>query len=244
MNGLAYKPIYLLAGSPGVRQRGADPLLARALATAGIAQPTVAYIGAASNDNWAFYQMMAPILRRSGAGQVNLAPLAGKRTRLDKARAILEAADIIYISGGDVEAGMEVLEERGIIPFLRGLYAAGKPFFGISAGSIMLARQWVRWRDPHDDTTAELFPCLGFAPILCDTHGEGDGWEELQALLRLEPEGTIGYGIPSGAGLCVYPDGKVEALGAPANRYAHQWGRVVRMADLPLAAAQDVTVSR
>ena len=46
----------------------------------------------------------------------------------------------------------------------------------------MLARRWVRWTDPHNDDSAELFPCLGFAPVFCDTHGEGDGWGELRAL--------------------------------------------------------------
>jgi hypothetical protein len=96
----------------------------------------------------------------------------------------------------------------------------------------MLAWQWVRWEDPEDDTTASLLPCMGFAPIVCDTHGETEGWEELHTLLRLSPEGTPGYGIPAGAGLCVHPDGTLEALGAPVHCYAHSGGRVVRNADL------------
>ena len=78
------------------------------------------------------------------------------------------------------------MQEKNITDFLVGLYKQGKPFFGISAGSIMLAQEWIRWRDPEDDTTAEIFPCLGIAPVICDTHGEEDGWEELQALIALE----------------------------------------------------------
>jgi cyanophycinase-like exopeptidase len=177
--------------------------------------------------------MISGYLRRCGAGRITLAPLAGRRGKLEKARAILESADMVFISGGDVEAGMEVLEERQILPFLHELFERGKPFFGSSAGSIMLGRQWVRWEDPDDDATASLFPCMGLAPIVCDTHGEAEGWEELRTLLWLTQEGTVGYGIPTGAGLRVCPDGTVEALGAPAHCYAHGRGAAVRRADLP-----------
>ncbi len=231
-------PIYLLAGNPGARRAGRDPLLTRILASWGIPHPSVAYVGAASRDNRAFFLMLSHYIRQCGAGEVTLAPLASRWANLAKAQAILEGADAIFVSGGDVEAGMGVLEGRGIVPFLRGLYEGGKPFLGISAGSIMLARQWVRWEDPDDDATASAFPCLGFAPILCDTHGEGEGWEELQALLRLAPDSTPGYGIPAGAALGVHSGGRLEALGAPAHRFAQQDGAVVRLPDLPLPQAR------
>jgi len=180
--------------------------------------------------------MISAYLRRCGAERVTLAPLADRRRKLERARAILESADMVFISGGDVETGMEVLEERQVLPFLRELFERGKPFFGSSAGSVMLGRQWVRWEDPNDDTTASPFPCMGLAPIVCDAHGEAEEWEELCTLLRLTPEGTVGYGIPTGAGLCVRPDGTLEALEAPVHRYAHRGGTAVRRADLPTIA--------
>jgi cyanophycinase-like exopeptidase len=204
----------------------------RILASCGVPHPSIAYIGAASGDNHPFFLMLSTYMRQCGAGQVTLAPLASKRAKIEKAQAILESADMVFVSGGDVEAGMRVLDERQILPFLRGLFESGKPFFGISAGSIMLARQWVRWADPDDDATAGAFPCMGFAPVLCDTHGEGEGWEELRALLRLTPDGALGYGIPAGAGLCVNPDGRMEALGAPVYCFAHKSGAVMRIEDL------------
>lgn len=227
-------PLYMLAGGPGSRHKDGDPIIKQVLANSGIPHPSVAYVGAASDDNRPFLLMLTGYLRLSGAGAVTLAPLAGKRVDLVKTRAILQAADIVYISGGDVEVGMKVLEERQILSFMRELYEGGKPFFGISAGSIMLGQQWVRWRNPDDDTTAELFPCMGFAPLACDTHGEGEGWEELRALLRLNAVGTEAYGIPSGSGLCIYPDGRMEALGTPVHRYAHQPDGVARGVDVPV----------
>jgi peptidase E len=225
--------IYLLAGGRSSLRRGRDPLLTRVLASCGVPRPSIAYVGAASGDNKPFFSMISAYFRKCGAERVVLAPLAGRRPKFEKARAILESADMVFISGGDVEAGMEVLEERQILPFLRELFERGKPFFGSSAGSVMLGRQWVRWEDPDDDATASLFPCMGLVPIVCDTHGEAEEWEELCTLLRLMPEGTFGYGIPAGAGLCVRPDGTLEALGAPVHCYVHRGGAAVRRADLP-----------
>ena len=139
---------------------------------------------------------------------------------------------MVFLSGGDVEAGMAVLEATGTIPVLDRLFRSGRPFFGLSAGSIMLARQWIRWADPDDEASAQGFPCLGFAPVLIDTHGEADGWVELVALLGLQEAGTVGYGIPTGAGLAAGPDGGLRALGSPVHRFARAPSGVERIGDL------------
>ena len=225
-------PIYLLAGDPGARRSMKDPLICRAIASCGVVEPSIAYVGAASGDDTSFFKMIAGLMRACGAGEVELAPLAGRRVKLETTRAILAKVDMIFVSGGDVEEGMEVLEERGMMPFLRELHGGGKPFFGLSAGSIMLARQWIVWDDPNDDSTSSAFPCMGFAPVLCDTHAEDEGWEELRALLLISPEGTSGYGIPTGAGLCVHPGGGLEALGMPVSCFAKIDRMVKRRPDL------------
>ncbi len=237
------RPVYLIAGGRGMeRRRGPDPLIQAALGLAGASgsraarsserRPSVAYVGAASGDNAMFRVLVARLFQKAGAGAVTLAPLCGKRADPRKARAVLEEADIIFVSGGDVEEGMRVLEETEMIEPLRLLHRQGKPFFGISAGSIMLARQWVRWRDPHDDASAELFPCLGIARVFCDTHGEGDGWEELKALVRLAPPRAIGHGIVSGSALVVGSGGKVSALGGEIDRFTRKAGEVARIESL------------
>lgn len=226
------KPVWLIAGGPGSRRRGPDPLLARALALAGKPSPSVAYVGAPSGDSRAFYLMIATLLKRAGAGEVTLVRLCGRRPDVARARDELARADIVFVTGGDVEEGMRVLESTGTVETLRGLAAGGVPFLGVSAGSIMLARSWVRWRDPQDESSAELFPCLGIADVWCDTHGEAEGWEELTALARIVPEGSVGHGITSGAALVVRPDGSPEAAGGPVHRFASRGGQAVRIADL------------
>jgi len=226
-------PIFLIAGGRGIRiWRGPDPLLQAVFRQVGVRRPTVAYVGAASEDNPAFRLLITKRLQKAGAGKVTLAPLSGRRGNPEKAKAVLEASDLVFISGGDVEEGIRVLKEKGMPEPLRRLYRAGKPFFGISAGSIMLAQRWIRWTDPDDDTSSELFDCLGFASVLCDTHGEAEGWEELQAMLALSPIGAIGYGIASGTAIVVEPDGTVSALGGEVHRFQKQAGRVVQVRSL------------
>ena len=224
-------PIHLIAGGRGHRRQGADPLLQQVFAQTGQPAPSIAYVGVASDDDAGFLQWLTALFKSSGSGPVRLAPMAARGADLDEARRVLESSAIVYITGGDVEAGMAHLRRCRMVPLLGRLYRAGRPFFGLSAGSIMLARQWVRWTDADDDSTAETFPCLGLAPVLCDCHAEDDDWEELHALLRLEPEGTIGYGIPSGGALKVTPQGTVHALGKTAVRFDHHQARVRRLPD-------------
>jgi cyanophycinase-like exopeptidase len=193
----------------------------------------VAYLGAASGDNRAFRVLISGVLKKAGAGDVVLAPLCGKRADPEAARKVLTDTDLVFVSGGDVDEGMRVLRRARMMRLLKTLHREGKPFFGISAGSIMLCRRWVRWRDPRDDSSAELFPCLGLAPVLCDTHGEADGWEELRALLMLSPVGALGYGIASGTALIVEPDGSIVARGGEVARFRRRASGVIPVENLP-----------
>jgi cyanophycinase-like exopeptidase len=226
--------IYLVAGDPGKRGRGRDPLLAAILARIGLAGPSVAYVGAASSDNRFFFLWIAALLKKAGAGSVRLAALASRRADPAKAHSLLQEADLVFVSGGDVEAGMRVLERSGSGALLKELYRAGKPFIGLSAGSIMLARSWVRWSDADNNGTAEAFPCLGLAPLICDTHAEKEDWEELKVLLKLTGA-PVGFGIPAGAALRVAADGSLAALGQPVHRLGLKDAQAQRLAVLPVS---------
>jgi len=225
----AAKPVYLLAGRWG---RNPDPIITRVIAESGFKKPSIGYIGAASGDNLDFYKRMESYFEAAGAGVTTLAPTVNPGNGMGETQKILKDADIVFISGGDVEAGMQILQQRKLVNFLKELYLAGKAFFAVSAGSIMLAQEWVRWRNPEDDTTAVLFPCIGIAPVICDTHGEADGWEELIASLKLEKPGTIGYGIVSGHALIVNPDGSVTAAGGTVHQFIRRRNAVESLPDL------------
>jgi peptidase E len=227
------KPVFLMSGGRSSRQgKKVDTAMRAILEATACKAPSIGYVGAASDDDRSFFKLIAAELIKAGASEVVHALIAPAKADLVKARSILEKADAVFISGGDVERGMQVLEEKNMGGFLKDLHQQGKLFFGASAGSIMLAREWVRWQDPEDDASAELFPCLGFAGVICDTHSESDGWEELQAALSLEKSTTTGYGITTGACLKVDPTGTLEAFGEPVNVFQNQAGKVLKQPDI------------
>jgi peptidase E len=223
------KPLYLLAG----RAEGTMGCILEAVfRDIGKARPTIAYVGAASEDNRDFFRRMAGIIMRVKDCEIVPAFTYARHADTRKAVGIIESADAVFVSGGDVEAGMAVLERKSLTSLFPEMYEAGKLFFGVSAGSIMLSDRWVRWRNPDDDSTAELFPCLGLASFICDTHGEGDDWDELRAAVTLGPERVPGYGITSGACLKVYSDGSLEALAGSVAVYMRRGQAAEKQPDL------------
>jgi peptidase E len=224
-----HKPLFLLAGGRGSNNQAIFKSIFKDTRKT---NPVVAYVGAANGDDQRFFGFMGAEIQGVGKCTLNQVLLASKKADLVKAKAVLSSADAIFISGGDVEVGVNIIHEKGLIVFFRSLFDQGKLFFGVSAGSIMLAEQWVRWSNPDDDSTANLFSCLGLAPVICDTHAEEDNWVELKTAIQLKGNGSIGYGIPSGACLKVKPDGNVEAIGNAVTVFAQNNKKVVRRADL------------
>ena len=226
------KPLYLLSGGREGNSKSTNQIVRAVFRETSKMSPNIAYVGVASDDNRIFYQFIVGVMKKAGDCKVHRVLICSPKTDLSKAKEILESADAIFMSGGDVEMGMQILVEKNMDIFLQGFYRQGKLFFGASAGSIMLAREWVRWKDENDDSTAELSPCLGLAPIICDTHAEDDNWTELKMALKLRGNNVPGYGIPAGICLKVYPDGRVEALGGAIVRYALLNGKIERQDDL------------
>jgi peptidase E len=226
------KQVHLLAGGRASTRENLCKLIQRIYKDNEITLPTIAYIGAANGDDESFFQRNAENLRAAGAGKVIHTPLLSSEVDREKTKRILGSADLVYISGGDVFEGMQSLETKNMVGFLQGLYQQGKPFFGLSAGSIILAEKWVQWSDPNDDSTARMFPCLSIAKVLCDTHGEQDSWNELKIALSLSKDGEKGYGITSGAAIIVYPDGKVEAFGGTVNQFIRKDEEISPLPDL------------
>jgi len=230
--------IHLLGGGPGAMLSLRKAFHA-ALADTGKDKPLVAYVGAASQDNTGFFGMIRGALAMTG-GRIQMAKLASPRAPVGEAKSLLEGCDLVFVSGGDVELGMKILHGRGAAGTLTSLAAAGKPMFGISAGSLMLAREWVRF-ESEDDHDGEIFPCLGIAPIHVDAHSEDDGWSELRALVRLlhargDPD-PVGYGLTRKGGVRLWTNSptRIEPFGTPIPRIVIRHGKAVEGAPLEKA---------
>jgi peptidase E len=193
----------------------------QAVEATGKKKPRIAYVGAAAGDSKAFELMIGGMIFGLGA-DVTSVKLTKKSVKTSEAKDQLAEADLIFITGGDVDAGMKVIHDRDLAPTFRELHQAGKVMEGVSAGSIMLGAQWVRFPDEDDDSTAEPFDCLGVVPQSFDAHSEEDGWSELQTLARLlaarpKPPRYV-YGLVSGH--CGLWDGKnLSALGGALHRF-------------------------
>lgn len=222
------KPIFLFAGGQPRDPKAMLASLASVLRECGKPKPQIAYLGVANGDHLMFFQSIKNMLQEAGAGEVFLLKLARPEIDLAASKQALENADAIFISGGEVEEGMCWLGQHKLTGFLKELRSRGKLFFGMSAGSIMLGTAWVRWENPEDDTTAELFDCLGFAPTTFDTHAEDENWIELKKAIQLQGPGACGYGIPSGGVVRVDDQGKIAALEKALICYENIGGQVER----------------
>jgi dipeptidase E len=226
------QPVYLFAGGRGKTIFSSFKEIGKIIQGLG-ENPEVAIVGAASlKDNRLIYALMAFLVKSNCKCRVRRVAITHPKADIEKAKKILERADIIFMGGGDAEEGMKILKEKKMDGFLQELAQQGKLFLGVSAGTIMLSREWVRWQNPDDDATCENYHCLGLAQVICDTHAEGDDWIELKAALQLQREGAVGYGIPSGAYLKAYPDGRIEAFIKPAAKFSKIDGKIEKQHDL------------
>ncbi|MBN2402473.1 MAG: Type 1 glutamine amidotransferase-like domain-containing protein [Spirochaetes bacterium] len=228
------KPVYLIAGGNWRKPGALMPILKEVMKAAGKEHPQIGYIGTANGDDPWFFDSINENLMSAGADSIRQIFLADNNADMKAAKSALSSVDAIFMSGGDVEEGMRWLNLHKLTPFLMELYANGVLFFGLSAGSIMLGKQWVRWKDPDDDSSASLFGCMGIAPVVCDTHAEKDKWEELITAVKLLGDKSKGYGIPAGGVIVAGADGGLSALVKPAALFVNNSGRVVRTDDIPV----------
>jgi hypothetical protein len=216
---------YLIAGAGSATSRRSVRYHRDCVAATGSARPTIAYVGAAASDDPSFAARVRALVFGASARVIAI-ELTKRAVRTSTVRARLAAADLVFFTGGDVERGMALIEDRALAPYVRALAAAGKPMEGISAGAILLGRHWVRFPERGEP---EVFACLGIVPASFDTHGDADGWSELRELARRTRDEDVVYGIPS-HGCAVWDGATLRARGAPLARF-RCGARARRLAD-------------
>jgi cyanophycinase-like exopeptidase len=134
-------------------------------------------------------------------------------------RAVVDRADLVFVSGGDPTHGAKVLARTGAAGWLREAHARGTPLMGVSAGAIDLGAWWIDWPEDEDapEEQLDLVPCVGVLPgCVFDTHDEEDGWEELHVVSRLlerRREKARCFGIPTTGALVFDAQGAMEVVG-------------------------------
>ncbi len=212
------KPVMLIAGQFGSRHFGTQPYLQSAVRLTRKQAPTALYLGAASGEDDSFGTALCALIAAAGAKDVIWPKLAVRGRDRAAARKALETTDFVFLGGGDVEAGMDVLREAKLVAALRAAAARGAVFAGMSAGAIMLGDRWVRWpRADAGDDEAGTYECLGIASCSLDTHGEDEEWSETRSFVAVRARETgrkvRAYGIPSGGALLAASSGRMVARG-------------------------------
>lgn len=190
------------------------------------------YVGAANGDAPGWTAEGVALLE--GLGLEVAAPRLS-RPRLEAgARAALDAADVLFLAGGDTVALCEHVARHGLLDAFQAAGRRARLVFGVSAGACAVAPFTIGY---GDDGAPRVAPCLGMGPPgPLDVHDEADGWPELRALLELLPAGATGLAIPSGAALVVRPDGALCSWGRVACERRRLVGGAWAVASVPFEA--------
>jgi cyanophycinase-like exopeptidase len=145
--------------------------------------------------------------------------------RSSEVRAIIDRADLVFVSGGDPTLGARLLDDSGASGWIRDAQARGVATMGVSAGSIALGAWWADWPDDDSGDESEqlartgLVAGIGAVPgHVFDAHNEEDDWDELRIVARLcaaRGESARFLGIATGGAVIFHGDGAMESVGNP-----------------------------
>ena len=200
------KPIYLLADSQLLFWRQDDSVFFESLRSEIVKEnPKAAYVGASNNDQPDFYQLF-----KAGMEGIGIRDCRMIRSSFPAAdAAFMEEADLILLSGGDVETGWNAFQQNGFGEALVRRYHERALLIGVSAGAVQLG--WGAAR-AGGDSSVGLLETFKLVPYIIGAHEENNGWKELISLV-VEMKGALrGLGIPSGAGAIYRPHDSIEPV--------------------------------
>jgi len=196
------QPIFLLADSQLLFWRDGGQLLLERVVTRD--QLKAAYIGASNGDDPNFYEIFVSAMEGVGVVDRRMIPSAVSEADME----FLNNADVILLSGGDVEVGWRVFLNNGLSEHIIRRYYEGASLIGVSAGAVQLGLCGLA----ADGSLIETFKLVSF---IIGAHEESDNWKTTRELLRLSGPGKTALGLPAGGGAIYHPDHTVEALRHP-----------------------------
>lgn len=206
------KPIYLFADSQLLfwRPHG-EPFLLRLRNLIESQSCKAAYVGASNDDNPVYYSIFESAVTSIGVTDYRMISASPSEAEV----LFVEQADLILLSGGDVEKGWKAFARSGLKQIIISRYHKGVILIGISAGAVQLGM----FGCAESDTQCEnLFPTFGLVPFVISAHDEKDNWSGLKKMLSRVERKINGIGIPTGGGMVYHPDCSVEPIRYPLYR--------------------------
>ena len=203
---MVIKPLYLLADSQPFFWKSSDSLGERIRADLDSGKPSAAYIGASNGDRPEFYDLFVAAMESLAISDCRFV----RSQPSPEDTAFLGDADLIVLSGGDVERGWHVFEQNGFKELLPRLRYDRAVLIGVSAGAVQLGLGHL-----SNEAQPKPLDMFRFAPFYIGAHDEGNDWFDLRALVNLSQSDARGIGLPAGGGAVYYPDGTLEPLRKP-----------------------------
>jgi hypothetical protein len=215
---MVIKPLYLLADSQLFFWKSENDSLAERLrADLDTTNPKAAYVGASNGDQPEFYSLFQAAMESMGISNCRAVPSQPSREDIS----FLENADLIVLSGGDVERGWRTFEQNGLKELLPRKRFDGAILMGVSAGAVQLGLG-------HLSNAAQPKPLemFRFAPFYVGAHDEENDWWDLRALVKLSQSDVRGIGIPAGGGAVYQSDGTLEPIRKHLTELAKESARI------------------
>jgi hypothetical protein len=204
---MVIKPLYLLADSQLLFVKsGGDSLAERLRADLDTSNPKAAYVGASNGDQPEFYSLFQAAMENMGISDCRAVPSQPSKEDVS----FIESADLILLSGGDVEQGWQVFEQNGLKELLPRKRFDGTILMGVSAGAVQLGLGAL-----SNEARPKQLDMFRFAPFYVGAHDEGNDWFDLRVLVNLAQSDARGIGLPAGGGAVYYADGTLEPLRKP-----------------------------
>ena len=220
------KPLYLLADSQQFFWKsGGGSLAEKVRSDLDSANPKAAYIGASNGDKTEFYDLFVAAMENMEISDCRPVPSQPGREDIS----FLEEADLIVLSGGDVERGWRAFEENGLKELLPRKRFDGAVLMGVSAGAVQMGLGCLS--NAAQPKPLEMFR---FAPFYVGAHDEGNDWFDLRALVNLSQSDARAIGLPAGGGAVYFSDGTLEPLRKPLIEIVKEDSRISENIVAPL----------
>jgi hypothetical protein len=223
---MVIKPLYLLADSQLFFWKiDGDSLAERLRADLDTSSPTAAYIGASNGDQLEFYSLFQAAMESMGISNCRLVPSQPSREDI----LFMEDADLIVLSGGDVERGWQAFEQNGLKELLPRKRFDGATLMGVSAGAVQLGLGCL-----STSAQPKQIDMFRFAPFYIGAHDEENDWFDLRALVNLSQADTRAIGIPAGGGAVYQADGTLEPIRKHLTELTRESAKVTENVLTPL----------
>lgn len=187
--------------------------------------PLVLFIPTASMDSEEYYDEFNRTYQNLGCRTECLRLLS------DENPSKIQAADVIYVGGGNTKMMLEVWRAKGVDQLLKAHLDEGKPAGGLSAGALCWFRvgnsNWPQYEGIPNVNTDRL-DCLGFVDLVLCPHTRDEGFRLAEFRAMMKHERGPGIGLDDGCAIQIRGD-HYRILSFLEGSVAHriEWGHGV-----------------